>query len=232
MLICLEGADGVGKSTQTKLLYNALLKENLRVKLSPWNSAKYLKKIYQYLNVSKCWNPDVVLALVAGEFCERYSKEIEPALNCGEIVICDRYVLTAYTRDYLRGSSKELIDILYNYARKPDLTILLKNSPEEVIGRLMTRSNKKRIDYWDSGLESYLKIPVCEAYRLYQGEKIGQEVILKSTLWFIENIQKLYESYQGEWIMEVIDCSGLAIEEIHSRILTIVLSKLEDYNTL
>ncbi len=51
-----------------------------------------------------------------------------PLLRAGYIVLCDRYIFTAFARDTVRGCPPEWVRGLYNFAAMPDLVFFFKAS--------------------------------------------------------------------------------------------------------
>lgn len=58
------------------------------------------------------------------DFSDRYEKQILPRLQAGYIVLCDRYIYTAFARDTTRGCDPEWVRKLYSFAVIPDITFL------------------------------------------------------------------------------------------------------------
>jgi dTMP kinase len=145
VFIVLEGIDGSGKATQTKLLVERLRREGYKVETLdfPQYGTKSAGPLENYLN-GKYGSAEEVSPYVASIFyaCDRYdaSSKIRNWLKEGKIVIADRYI--ASNIGHQGGKIKDLeerkryidwlYDLEYNLFKipKPDATIILKTSPE------------------------------------------------------------------------------------------------------
>ena len=99
ILIAVEGMDGSGKSTQAKLLYHWLRAKGLPVFHTEWNSSKIVKQATKIGKNTRRLLPITFHMIHAADFADRWAQQIEPVLEIGGIVICDRYKYTAMARD-------------------------------------------------------------------------------------------------------------------------------------
>lgn len=143
--IVFEGLDGSGKSTQTKMLEAHLKKEGYNVfKVDfPQYGKKSAGLVEEYLN-GKYGSANEVGPYRASIFyaCDRYdaSFQVGQWLEEGAIVISDRYVGSNVGHQGGKIKDKKerkkflkwLLDLEYNIfgIPKPDVTFLLKTSPE------------------------------------------------------------------------------------------------------
>lgn len=132
VFITLEGNEGCGKSVQTKLLSEYLKRQGYKVFTTrePGNTNIGLS-IRQLLLDPKNKGLDIVteLFLYLADRAQHVKEIIEPYLEKGYVVICDRFMdaTTAY-QGYGRKLPLDLIHKLNKLATrgiKPDLTILL-----------------------------------------------------------------------------------------------------------
>lgn len=150
IFIVFEGLDGSGKSVQAKLLEKHLRKEGVDSILTkePWK----IKKIMPPGNlIKKALAEDEEIAVspkeLQGLFAENrglhLKTEVIPALQKGKIIICDRYAMSSLAFGSADGVSlNSLIELNKNFL-EPDLTILLKVSPEICMERIDTRNDTK-----------------------------------------------------------------------------------------
>ena len=148
--ITFEGAEGVGKSTQTKLLKSYLESQGYNVLLTrePGGTdvGDKLAEIVKYFNGKEKITDEAELFMFSASRAMIVDAVIKPFLNDGGIVICDRfYDSTAAYQGYGRGISLEIIETLKEIAVKgcyPDLTILLEANLEKAMGRAQKETQK------------------------------------------------------------------------------------------
>ena len=121
ILIAVEGMDGSGKSTQAMLLFNWIRALGLPVHHTEWNSSPVVAAATKVGKDTKRLKPQTFHLIHAADFADRWSKQIEPMLEVGGIVICDRYKFTAMARDGARGVDRTTIEGNYSFAREPDI---------------------------------------------------------------------------------------------------------------
>ncbi len=143
--IVIEGPDGSGKATQTKLLIKALKKQGLKIKKIdfPQYGKKSAGMVEEYLN-GKYGNSEKVGPYRASIFyaCDRYdaSFKIKKWLKDGYTVVSDRYISSNVAhqggkienRNKRKDYIKWLYDLEYNIFEipKPDITLILKTSTD------------------------------------------------------------------------------------------------------
>ena len=95
LFITLEGSDGCGKSTQIALLKSYLERRGFEVVLTrePGGCpiSERIREVILSLD-SKGMSAECEALLYAASRIEHVRAVIEPALNCGKIVICDRFL--------------------------------------------------------------------------------------------------------------------------------------------
>src|SRR5450432_342571 len=102
-LFVVEGVDGSGKSTQIALLRQWLISEGYTVFFSEWNSSPLVKKTTSKGKKKQLLTPTTFSLIHATDFADRYERHLLPLLRAGYIVLCDRYIFTAFARDVVRG---------------------------------------------------------------------------------------------------------------------------------
>jgi len=147
--ITLEGGEGAGKSTQARLLAQALATRGIPVTLTRepggTRGAEAIRTLL--LDPGQDWSPRVDAMLFAAARGDHVAKLIEPALADGEWVVCDRYVDSS--RAYQAGHSTvegtlEDGDVMAlhgigSQGLMPDITFLLEAESEAVQARLLAR---------------------------------------------------------------------------------------------
>ena len=127
-LIVVEGIDGSGKSTQLSLLHKWLESKGYGVVFSEWNSSPLVKDTTKQGKKKKMLTPATFSLIHATDFADRTERSILPLLKAGAVVLCDRYIYTAFARDVARGMDRDWVRDLYGFAVKPDDGILFSCS--------------------------------------------------------------------------------------------------------
>ena len=122
VLICVEGIDGAGKSTQIELLYSWLKSKNVDVVLTQWNSSELIANTTKKAKKKNLLSGRTFSLLHAVDFADRLERTIKPALKAGFVVLADRYVYTAFARDVARDVDPKWVRNMYGFAIKPDIT--------------------------------------------------------------------------------------------------------------
>lgn len=144
--VALEGGEGAGKSTQARLLADALDRRGLDVVVTrePGGTAGAEQIRHLLLNLEgDGWGPRAEALLFAAARSDHVERLIRPALAAGKWVICDRYLDSR--RAYPGGGgglSDDDILILHAIGSNgllPDLTLLIEVPPEIAAQRLAAR---------------------------------------------------------------------------------------------
>jgi dTMP kinase len=137
--LTLEGVEGTGKSTLTKLLSSDFEKDEIPFIATREPGGSSIGKIVRSLildSSSPDLTPKAEALLFAADRSQHVHEIIRPALEAGKVVLCDRYSDSSAA---YQGVGKELGDSQVRHlslwgtdALKPDLTILVDLDP--VIG--------------------------------------------------------------------------------------------------
>lgn len=168
LLIAVEGMDGSGKSTQAMLLFNWIRALGLPVHHTEWNSSPIVAQATKHGKTTKRLKPLTFHLIHAADFADRWSKQIEPTLEVGGIVICDRYKFTAMARDGARGVSQDTIEETYSFAREPDLTLYFDIPPEIGYDRIV--KGRPTLKFYEAGLDMGWTVNPFESYKILQGK--------------------------------------------------------------
>lgn len=142
--ITLEGGEGAGKSTQTRLLAQALVELGLPVLRTrePGGApgAELLRGLL--LGGSVDWSAPAEALLHFAARAEHIEKTIGPALDAGMWVVCDRFFdSTMAYQGYGQGADRSMIAALTGLLRlTPDVTIILDVSEPVATARQLQRS--------------------------------------------------------------------------------------------
>ncbi len=127
LLIVFEGTDGTGKSTQLQLLFNALSRKGHSVIATREpTDGKFGQKIKQLYKNRDKYSDEEELELFLSDRKEHVDTLLIPALNRGEIILCDRYFLSTAAYQGAIGFDPETVLTLNSFAPDPDLALLFQ----------------------------------------------------------------------------------------------------------
>jgi len=164
-LICVEGIDGSGKSTQLAILRDWLQSKGLDVIFTEWNSSELISQTTKKAKKKNLLSPRTFSLLHAVDFADRLEQIIIPALKAGFIVLADRYVYTAFARDVARGVDKNWVRNMYGFAVKPDLTLYYSINAETSLERICANRTPS---FYEAGMDLKLSNNPYKSYVIFQ----------------------------------------------------------------
>lgn len=182
-LIAVEGLDGSGKSTQIYLLKRWLEAEGVRVYFSEWNSSELVKSATSKGKKRELLTPTTFSLIHATDFADRYERHLLPLLRAGYVVLCDRYIFTAFGRDVVRGCPPEWVRGLYNFAALPDLTFFFKADLEVSLNRIL--DGRPKLKFFEAGMDLKLSADAYESFRIFQGRILEQYLAMSTEFNFV-----------------------------------------------
>ncbi|MBC7159809.1 MAG: dTMP kinase [Porphyrobacter sp.] len=144
--ITLEGGEGAGKSTQARLLADALAARGLAVLLTREPGGTPGAEAIRRLLLDppgEGWLPPAEALLFAAARADHVARAIRPALTQGRWVVCDRFLDSS--RAYQGGGGAMADEALLALHRigsgglLPDLTVLVEVAPAVATARLAER---------------------------------------------------------------------------------------------
>ncbi len=151
--ISLEGIEGSGKSTQLNFVIDYLQSNSIDVVSTREPGGTLVsEKIRDVLldNELPGMHMDTELLLMFAARVEHVRRVIQPALDLGKWVVCDRFYDATYAyQGYGRQIDLKRIDALKDFAigeLAPELTILLDVTLEVSMDRVAKRGNKDRFE--------------------------------------------------------------------------------------
>jgi dTMP kinase len=126
-LVAIDGPAGVGKTTVAALAGARLAGQGVPTVVTRQPSESALGKLARASTYSLRGLP--LSLLMAADRYHHQDNVITPALQAGQVVVCDRYVTTALVLDQLDGADPEFIWGIYRYLRWPDLAVILTGDP-------------------------------------------------------------------------------------------------------
>ena len=163
MFLSFEGIDGCGKSTQARLLAEALRGDGRDTVLTrePGGSpgAEEIRRLLVEGDPDR-WSPETELLLFTAARRDHLEKTIRPALERGEVVITDRFADSSRMYQGIsRGDLAATVDALHALmiGVEPDLTILIDIAPEVGLSRAQARKGPEQ-RFEDMGLALQLRM--------------------------------------------------------------------------
>ena len=171
-LIVVEGIDGSGKSTQLSLLHKWLESKGYGVVFSEWNSSPLVKDTTKHGKKKKMLTPATFSLIHSTDFADRTERSILPLLKAGAVVLCDRYVYTAFARDVARGMDCQWVRELYGFAVKPAIAFYFRVPLETAIHRLLDA--RDGFKFYEAGMDLDLSDDSVESFRMFQSRILAE----------------------------------------------------------
>ena len=176
--ITFEGCEGSGKSTQIRLLSERLKKQGIShiVTREPGGSdiAEQIRNIIlNGKNTAMCDECEALLYAAAR--AQHLREVVQPALNGGTLVLCDRFVDSSLAyQGYARGLGLDFVREINSFAMRdfrPDITLFLDISPRAAFERKHGADEDDRMEqlgmaFHQKVYEGYLKIAEAEPERV------------------------------------------------------------------
>lgn len=162
--ISFEGIDGSGKSTQARLLAETLRARGQAVVLTrePGGSpgAEDIRALLLQ-GAQDRWSPQTEILLFTAARRDHMERTILPALDAGQMVICDRFADSTRMYQGLRGDGlRAQVDALHDLmiGREPDLTLLIDIDPALGLRRALARhGTEERFESFGLELQTRLR---------------------------------------------------------------------------
>jgi dTMP kinase len=167
-LFIVEGIDGSGKSTQLDLLHKWLVSEGYCVFFSAWNSSPVVKKTTKLGKDTHALTPTSFSLIHATDFADRTERDIIPPLKAGAVVLADRYVYTAFARDYARGMDRAWVREVYGFAVPPTFGFYFRVPLETALDRIL--AGRPELKYYEAGMDMGWSDDEYESFRIFQGK--------------------------------------------------------------
>jgi dTMP kinase len=155
MFITLEGIDGVGKSTQAKMLCDALNVHRCILTHEP-GGTPFGMRVREIIKTE----PDIGLKsqfhLIEAQRAHHVERVILPELSAGGIVICDRFIDTSYVYQHDYMSEEEWEEYLTYYPIVPNITFLLYSDDISGLKARMAARQGVPMDHFDNASVSKL----------------------------------------------------------------------------
>jgi dTMP kinase len=191
LLIAFEGVEGAGKSTQIELLRRALEERGLGVVATrePGGTPLGERVRALLLDPSTGVHPRAEALLFAAARAELVEQVIRPALERGEVVLCDRYLDSSLAyQGAARGLGREEVAAINRFATAgllADVVVLLRLDPAEGLARGHGRRDRiecQDLEFHRRVAEAFLELAAAEPERFavidasQPAERIAAEV--------------------------------------------------------
>jgi dTMP kinase len=188
LFITLEGIEGAGKSTQAKLLNDALKQKGVASVLTREPGGVETAEAIREILLHKDIDPISELLLYEAARTEHFCKIIRPALDSGKTVVCDRFIDASIAyQGYGRGIDIKMVEELNKIATfgvKPDLTFVVDIPAEMAFERLKQRGlapdrfERLDVEFYKRVRKGYLDLNIKEPKRVVvvDGTKSVEEV--------------------------------------------------------
>ncbi len=200
IFIVLDGIDGSGTSTHSKLLAGFLSLKGLKIYLTQEPSNSDIGNLLRtYLKNDKIPASTDAL-LFAADRVLHFNNDIKNKLEEGYTVISDRYLESsiAYQSSQSEEISVEWVKTLNKFAGKPDLTIILDIDPK----LSLTRKHHKVLDkFEDTSLLEKVR-------QVYLDRAKNEEYIVINT----DDIIEIVQANIQEVVIEKLDQCGIQIK--------------------
>ena len=164
LFISFEGIDGSGKSTQARRLAETLRQAGQDVVLTrePGGSAgaEEIRKLVLEGDPDR-WSAETEILLFTAARRDHLERLILPALEAGQVVICDRFADSTRMYQGLRGAGlRSKVDTLHDLmiGREPDLTVLVDMDPDVGLQRALARQgSEERFEQFGAKLQAQMR---------------------------------------------------------------------------
>jgi len=200
--IVIEGLDGAGGETQSKLLFNFFKKKKIPVEklIYPDYKRPIGKLIHQFLHKKYEFSPEIQFFLYFIDFLKDKEK-IRKWQKEGKIIIADRYFTTTLAYQCQKGfplkTALKIVEI--SKLPKPDLVIYLDISSQTSIKRKLKEKNnldrheadKKFLTKLVKFYKKLIKKQILSRWVVVDGEKPIKDVF--------KEIKRIYEKYSSNY---------------------------------
>jgi dTMP kinase len=195
--VTFEGGEGAGKSTQARLLVDALRNASIDTVLTREPGGTPGAEAVRQLLLDPPgggWLPPAEALLFAAARADHVARVIRPALAAGRWVVCDRFVDSS--RAYQGGggglADAELLKLhrIGCGGLLPDLTVLIEVEPGEAALRLARRDGAQHDaiggrgeDYHQQVAEAFVRIAMAEPERFARVRGNGSQEQTAAAVW-------------------------------------------------
>ena len=194
MLINLEGIDGCGKSTQTKLLQKKLeeLGENTVILKEPTNGP-HGQKLWDVLHGKRKATNEEILEFFILDRKQHVNEKVQPALDDSTIVLMDRYYYSSMAYQVAGGLDVEYVRNKHNFAPDPDIVLIFDLPVSTALERVRGHSEAdefEKEEHLEKVREAYLNLESDTLVRIVDSTRTPEEIF--------EEVWKLVSEVRNE----------------------------------
>jgi dTMP kinase len=192
-LIVVEGVDGSGKSTQLNLIARWLESNGFAVVQTEWTSSENVRPLIKQIKRKPILiDPRVFSLLYVADVAERVRNIINGALKAGMIVLCDRYVYTALSRDMARGLEEKWVKQIYDFVPRPDIAFYFQVPAEVALSRKTSMPK-----FYEAGMDIGLSKNPKIAFEIFQRRviKTYDDIAKGMNFHVIDGSDRIYRTF-------------------------------------
>ena len=180
VLVNLEGIDGCGKSTQSKLLLEKLEGEGEKVIiLKEPTKRPHGQKLWDVLHGKRKASNEEILELFVLDRKQHVEEKIQPALDDGTVVLMDRYYYSSMAYQVAGGIDVEEIREKHAFAPKPDVVLIFDLPVSVALERVKGHSDAdefEKEEHLEKVREAYLDLENDPLVRIVDATGTPEEI--------------------------------------------------------
>jgi len=189
--VVFEGGEGSGKTTQAKALANKLRRLGFHVVLTHEPGGTLLgNRLRRWVKWGRGVTTQTELFLFLSSRSQLLNTVIRPALEKGNIVVCDRYDASTFAyQGYGRGMDLDFLKTVNSFVTDglcPDLIVLLDLSAEQGLERKRMKLDvfeREEFLFHQKVREGYLKMAAADPERWMVVDATLPEVKIREIIW-------------------------------------------------
>ena len=180
VLVNLEGIDGCGKSTQSKLLLEKLEGEGEKVIiLKEPTKRPHGQKLWDVLHGKRKATNEEILELFVLDRIQHVEEKIQPALDDGTVILMDRYYYSSMAYQVAGGIDVEDIRKKHAFAPKPDVVLIFDLPVSIALERVKGHSDAdefEKEEHLEKVREAYLDLENDPLVRIIDATETPEEI--------------------------------------------------------
>ena len=188
VLVNLEGIDGCGKSTQSKLLLEKLEGEGEKVIiLKEPTKRPHGQKLWDVLHGKRKATNEEILELFVLDRIQHVEEKIQPALDDGAVILMDRYYYSSMAYQVAGGIDVEEIREKHVFAPKPDVVLIFDLPVSVALERVKGHSDAdefEKEEHLEKVREAYLDLENDPLVRIVDATGTPEEIF--GNVWILQ----------------------------------------------